>query len=364
MSAGAVEFWTSGVGLPRSTVRQARRAEDEGWDGIGLVDSQNLAADPFIELAMAAAATERLQLATAVTNPVTRHPAAMATAIATVQAESDGRAVLGIGRGDSALAHIGLAPAPVAVFDRYLARLQGYLRGEEVPFDVETDGAAGVRSSDTLGMAGGPSTSRLRWMRTEQPKVPVDVAATGPKVLAAAGRHAERVTFAVGVAPTRIRWAMDTVAAGRADAGHGGGNAAPVSFGAYVPVLVHPDRAAARALISGAVGSYARFSVMHGTVAGPVEEGQRATLEAVHEAYDMGAHFTQGSPQSKRLDASVIDDFGIAGPAAYCAERMIELVAMGVRRIFVMGAGLGLDPAEAASSRQRLVDDVMPAVRG
>ena len=29
-------------------------------------------------------------------------------------------------------------------------------------------------------MSGGPTTSRLRWLRDEQPKVPVDVAASGP----------------------------------------------------------------------------------------------------------------------------------------------------------------------------------------
>ena len=350
----SVELWTSGVGLPRSTVRQATQAEDEGWHGLGLVDSQNLAGDPFVELALAAGATTTLQLATAVTNPVTRHPAVMATAIATVQGESGGRAVLGIGRGDSALAHLGLSPAPVPVFERFLARLQGYLRGDEVAFDVEADGRGEVRSSSALGMAGGPTSSRLRWLRSTQAKVPVDVAATGPKVIAAGARHAERITFAVGVAPERISWAAGVARSVRDD----------VELGAYVPMLVHPDRAEARRLIAGAVGSYARFSVMHGTVAGPVPDAQRERLEAVHGAYDMGAHFSHGSPQSKELDDDVIDAFGIAGPAGYCVERVLELESLGIRRVFVMGAGIGLDREEAMASRARLVSEVLPAVRG
>ncbi|HUP86747.1 MAG TPA: LLM class flavin-dependent oxidoreductase [Acidimicrobiales bacterium] len=349
-----VELWTSGVGLPRSTVRQARRAEDEGWHGIGLVDSQNLAGDPYVELALAAGATTTLQLATAVTNPVTRHPAVAATAIATVQGESGGRAVLGIGRGDSALAHLGLSPAPVSVFERYLERLQGYLRGGEVEFDVATDGAGGVRSSSALGMAGGPTSSRVRWIRPGQPKVPVDVAATGPKVIAAGARHAERVTFAVGVSPERIEWAVDLAVSVRAD----------VELGAYVPLLVHPDRDEARRLIAGSVGSYARFSVMHGSVAGPVSDSQRERLVAVHHAYDMGAHFSHGSPQSQELDDDVIDAFGIAGPPGYCVEKLLELEALGIRRVFVMGAGIGLDREEASASRARFVAEVLPAVRG
>ena len=48
---------------------------------------------------MAATATKRIGLATAVTNSVTRQAAATATAIASVQRVAGGRAVLGIGRG-------------------------------------------------------------------------------------------------------------------------------------------------------------------------------------------------------------------------------------------------------------------------
>jgi 5,10-methylenetetrahydromethanopterin reductase len=346
-----IELWTSGVGLPHSTVRQARQAEAEGWHGIGLVDSQNLAGDPFVELALAAGATEHLLLATAVTNPVTRHPAVMATAMATVQGESGGRAILGIGRGDSSLAHLGLAPAPVPVFERFLERLQGYLRGDELAFE---EAEAGLRPASTLGMAGAPDGSKLRWLRGDQPKVPVDVAATGPKVIALAARLADRITFAVGASAERLRWAMDEARAAGADL---------ADAGAYVPVLVHPDPDTARRQVSGAVGSYARFSVMHGTVAGPVEEGQRSRLEAVHDAYDMRSHFTQGSPQSKQLDDDLIDTFGIAGPASYVVERLQELVELGIRRVFVMGAGLGLDRDEAQAARKRLVDDVLPRLR-
>jgi 5,10-methylenetetrahydromethanopterin reductase len=169
----AVEFWTSGAGVPIANVRQAEAAEREGWDGIVYVDSQNLAGDPYIAMALAAKATTNLKLGTGVTNPWTRHPAVTASAIATVQAESQGRAYLGIGRGDSALAHIGLAPAPVPVFEDYLRRLQGYLRGEEVEFGPEAN-------LERLRLANAPTTSRIAWLRPNRPRVPVDVAATGP----------------------------------------------------------------------------------------------------------------------------------------------------------------------------------------
>lgn len=356
------EVWTTTAGIPGYTVKAARRAEDEGWDGIGLVDSQNLAGDPYIELALAAHATTTLKLATAVTNPLTRHPAAMATAIATVQAESGGRAVLGIGRGDSSLAHLGLAPAPVAVFERYLQRLQGYLRGEDVPFDDAAE-HQGARSLSTLGLAAGPTSSRIHWLNPALPKVPVDVAATGPKVIALAARLADRITLAVGADSARIGWAVEQ--AKRASAEPGDPNSANSlnDLGAYVPVLVHPDRATARALIKGGVASFARFSVMHGRVVGPADDRTAQTLEAVHDAYDMGRHFTHGSPQSQPLTDEVIDAFGIAGPAGYCIERLHALAEAGVKRVVVMLGSVGLDRAEARAARSRMVEDVLPALR-
>ncbi len=66
------------------------------------------------------------------TNSVTRHPAVTASAAMAVQEVADGRMVLGIGRGDSALAHLGRSPARFKSFERYVDVLQRYLRREEV----------------------------------------------------------------------------------------------------------------------------------------------------------------------------------------------------------------------------------------
>ncbi len=74
---------------------RARRAEEAGWDGITFTDSQNLCPDPFVVFAVVAEGTERIQLATGVTNVHTRHPAALATAAATVNELAGGRFVLG-----------------------------------------------------------------------------------------------------------------------------------------------------------------------------------------------------------------------------------------------------------------------------
>ena len=89
------EFWQIRFPIPGMTQALAREAEENGWDGLVFADTQNLSGDPYTGLSLAAKATERLKLGTGVTNPVTRHPAVTASAIMTVQVESDGRAELG-----------------------------------------------------------------------------------------------------------------------------------------------------------------------------------------------------------------------------------------------------------------------------
>ena len=347
-----VEVWTTGVGIPGIFARSATRAEEAGYDGITVVDSQNLSGDCYIALALAAKATTAIKLGTGVTNPFTRHPAVTASAIATVQAESGGRAVLGIGRGDSALAHLGFAPASVAMFEDYLRRVQGYLRGEDVPFDTTGD-------VDKLRLAERPTASRIEWLRPQQLKVPVDVAATGPKVLAVAGRQADHVTLAVGADSARLRWGIRTVREAREKAGVD----QPIAVGTYVNVVVGEDRELARRIGEGSLSLFARFSAMHGKAVGPTTPEQRATLETIHDAYDMTHHARAGSQQASLLTPEFAEGFGIFGPASYCIDRLGEIVRLGVARLVIVGPSTGAERGSAGEAGAKFVSDVLPAVK-
>jgi 5,10-methylenetetrahydromethanopterin reductase len=348
-----LEVWATGAGIPGLAARHAAAVEQAGYDGLALVDSQNLAGDCYVGLALAAKATSRLRLGTGVTNPVTRHPAATAAAIAAVHAESGGRAVLGIGRGDSALAHLGYAPAAPAVFERTLVRIQGYLRGEEVPFAEDANLAS-------LGLADAPRASRLHWLSPDLPKVPVDVAATGPRMIAIAARLAERVSFAVGADPARLAWAIDTARAARRDAGL---DPAALSLGAWLNVVVDDDAEQARRLGEGGLALFARFSAMHGTPVGPASESDRALLRKVHDAYDMNRHARTGSQQAALLDSDFAERFAVYGPPELAVARLRELIALGIERFLIVGASIGADRERARAAEARFVREVLPALR-
>ena len=75
-----MKLWCLTTSSPRGLASRAERAEQAGWAGLGVTDSQNLAGDAWIALGVAASATDRLELGTSVTNPVTRHPAVAAAA--------------------------------------------------------------------------------------------------------------------------------------------------------------------------------------------------------------------------------------------------------------------------------------------
>jgi 5,10-methylenetetrahydromethanopterin reductase len=355
-----LELWTPGIPFPGFAEAMAERAEQAGWDGMAFVDSQHLAADTYIGMALAAQRTTRLRLATGVTNPYTRDPAVTASAIGTVQQISGGRAVLGIGRGDSSLAYLGLAPAPVRVLRRYLERLQAYLAGEEPPAGDDHPDVKGV-SAGTLPLARTPA-DRIEWIaRSGQPKVPVDVVATGPRVIATGARLAERVTFAVGGDRDRVRWAIETARRARADAGL---DPAGVSLGAWVNVAAHPDIDVARRLATPGLFSFARFSAMHGTATGPLRDDDRALIEQIPTTYDMTRHFRRQSGQDAVLNDEFIDRFGIVGPPDRCIERLSELVSLGLERLVVVSGSLDAADRDAWGEAEAcLVEAVLPALR-
>src|SRR4051812_13428820 len=64
--------------------------------------------DVWVTLGALAAATDRLRLATCVTDPFIRHPALTGAAIATVADTTPGRAILGLGAGASGFGAIGV----------------------------------------------------------------------------------------------------------------------------------------------------------------------------------------------------------------------------------------------------------------
>ncbi|MBM9469502.1 LLM class flavin-dependent oxidoreductase [Nakamurella leprariae] len=340
------EVWLHGFPVPGRVVPLARRAEASGYTGLLLADSEILVGDPYVELALAAAATSRLRLGPGVTNPITRHPAVTASALASLHGESGGRAVAILGRGDSAVRQLGLAPASTPELERAVREVRGFLSGRPVQLE-----AAGVVAEGNDG-----PTATMRWFTGDALlPVPVSVAATGPATIAAGVRAASRVDLTVGADPARIAWAVDV-------ARRAAGPDQTVSLGAFVNVAVHPDVTVARQLVRGSAAIFAHF-VSEGPLRS-LSDGDRAVISRFGRAYQEAQHGLSTADHVALLPDEFLDRFAVLGSAEQCLDRLHRLFDLGLDRIIVVPGSRDADPALLAEADERFADQVLPRLIG
>jgi len=293
---------------PTNTAMLAQRIEGLGFRSLVLADTQNLAPETWSQLMLAASATTSIELGTGVTNPVSRDPAVTASAALGVQVASGGRVVLGIGRGDSSMAKIGRRPASPADFELYVQRLRAYLDGE------------------TVDREGSPS--RIEWLdEVDVQRVPIEVSATGPKVIEMAARIADRICFAVGADLERLE---DCVARARSGAAAAGRNPADLRLGAYVNCVINDDPAVAREAVRGGVASFAHFSGFPGMKIDELPAAVQQAAESMRAGYDMTHHGAAAGSHAQALTPEFIHRFGIAGPLDQARTRLRQIGDLGI----------------------------------
>ncbi|WP_158550839.1 LLM class flavin-dependent oxidoreductase [Geodermatophilus sp. TF02-6] len=315
-----LEFYLRSYPQPDDIRAQAAAAEEDGWDGLLLTDTQNLSMDVVGSLHLAASATSRLRLGTAVTNLVTRHPAVVASTFATLHHVTGGRAHIGLGRGDTALELIGTRPPSADEFEQQVGRLQTYLRGDVV---------------DVGGLG-----SRITWLPLEgETKVPVDVFGSGPHVIGVGARRGDRLTVTVGAEPERVDWAVQTARRARASAGL---DPDDLDVGAFVVVGVGTDEAALDALVRGNASISAHFQ--RGSTA-LLSRTDAAVVAEVTDHYDEYHHGLEHAAQSEALSADFLRRFCVIGRPEECVERLGRLVSSGLSHVTVVGGSRDVDPA-------------------
>ncbi|MGH3731805.1 MAG: LLM class flavin-dependent oxidoreductase [Acidimicrobiales bacterium] len=179
-----------------------REVESLGYANLWCTDSSLHARNVYSYLTLAALESTTLFLGSAVTNPLTRHPAITASAMATIDEVSRGRAILGIGAGDRPLLSLGLKPSKLADLESSIADIRALWSGVSVTHEAQSyrlDGA------------------HMRLPSRED--LPVYISASGPKSLELAGRVANGVLILAGLFDEALEWAISCVRKGAVDAG-------------------------------------------------------------------------------------------------------------------------------------------------
>jgi 5,10-methylenetetrahydromethanopterin reductase len=285
-------------------------AERLGFDLACYGDTQNLMADMFVGLTAAAMSTSRIRLASTVSNPVTRHPAVMASGIAGVQKLANGRFSFGIATGDSALKTIGEKPARVADFEAYCRVLRGLCRGEEVEWRGHRFG--------------------FQW---NAPRVPIWVAAEGPRMMDLAGRIADGVIFGNGVTEDVVR---DNIARVHAGARAAGRDPAAIEMWFFVkPYFADSEEAAWREVawtLSASANHAFRHSMAGKFVPSELQPGLQRMMDGYHShEHNRAGH---GSHNAALVEQNGLLEFLgrrflVAGPPDAIAARLREIASWG-----------------------------------
>ncbi|WP_214105884.1 LLM class flavin-dependent oxidoreductase [Acrocarpospora catenulata] len=309
--------------------------EDRGFEELWLTDSSLHARNVYVYLTLAALRTERIRLGTAVTNPITRHPAVTATAATTIDEVSGGRAVLGIGAGDRPLLALGSKPAPLARLEAAIGAIRRLWAGEHVTLQ-----APGFTLDDAHMRDPG------------RPGLPVYVSASGPKTLELAGRVADGVILLAGLHPEGLRWAIDHIDRGADQAGR---PARPkITVFAYGAIDEDEEQAlrAGRTIAAWFPQTAPVYCEMAGLSADLVAE--------VRERY-AGGEFQEAEQAANLLPEDFVHRMALAGNKDRARGHIANMLELGVDCVSVFP--LGADRMATVRGFKEAFDDVVGAGR-
>jgi probable F420-dependent oxidoreductase len=297
-----------------------RLAEGHGFAYGWTYDSHVLWQESVPLLALAARETSRLKLGHCVTNPGTREPTVLASAYATLHDISDGRMVMGIGRGDSARRYIGQQPVRMAEFERSLTMIRDFMNGREVRWNDKE--------------------LQLTWVRPELPPIPMWVAGYGPKALGVAGRVGDGVVIQLAD-PDIIRWIMGTARAAAAEAGR---DPAELQCIVCAPSHISDDLAAAREQVRwfpAMVSNHVQDLIERYGADGSVVPQALTDYVRARTFYDYDEHSRVGARHGAFVSDEICDRFCVLGTAEQATTKLRELEAIGVDQfnIYLMTEG-------------------------
>lgn len=293
------------VGQPlRDVADVVARAEDAGFDGVGIHDHPHSGRDVYMALALAAMGTRRLTLYPATSSPAVRHPVLLASAAQSLEEIAPGRARLTVAPGFLSARSVGQPRAGVAAMREGIRQIQRLLAG----------------GSESVG----EGHTRLRNLSARP--TPVFLLAAGPRMVELAGEVADGALLFVGLHRDAVAAARRHLAIGARRSGR--------SLDAF-PAIFIVTLGLAATVREGADWVRRWFEPGRPLLTYP----SAGNLHWLREA---------GLPFADDLDPMAIDDalahrvadaFGCFGPPEHCAERLIRATEeAGVEHVFLFPA--------------------------
>ncbi len=297
-------------------------ADGLGSDVIGIGDVPPGYHDPYLSLGLAAQHVRRATLGPMITAPQLRHPVANVTAMSALHELTDGRAILGLGAGDSIVFGLG-RPQPKQDFIRdYIFTIRRMFAGEEVSWE-------------------GGTIKPMRYVH----RVPVYYSAHGPKAMRVAGAAADGAILMIG---QKIEEVRKSIAIVRDAAREAGRDPAEVTIWAHSFVSIADTRTEALRAISSLLAVKGPILAKQPNGMSLVPPHLASAMQDLQQRYDFRDHGLATGKNGPLAESLGLLEFlsgfnTIAGSDAEVAAYMKELEAEGVSLLLSPMTGR-LDP--------------------
>ena len=295
-------------------------AEAQGFEYAWTYDSHVLWQESMPVMALAADQTSKIKLGHMVTNPAIRDPTVLASAYATLQDISNGRMIMGVGRGDSSVRYVGRKPMKVAEFEEALQMVKPFMNGKEVTWNDKQ--------------------LQLKWVRPELPEIEMHVAGYGPKALAVAGRQGDGVIIQLAD-PDIIQWIMETARKAAEEAGR---DPSALKCIVSAPSHISDDLADARNQVRwfpAMVSNHVQDLIdRYGTDGSTIPQVLTDYVEA-RKFYDYNEHSRVGAKHGEFVTDEICDRFCAIGSTEQVLAKLRELESIGVDQfnVYLMTEG-------------------------
>ena len=310
-------------------------AEEVGFEHAWFGDSHLIWHEVGPYLTAAAMSTTRMRVGPLVSNPITRHPTVVASMLATLGELFDGRAALGVGRGDSAVRTLGLPPMKLAEFREAVRLMRRLCRGE------------------TAEVHGTPI--RLAWLSR---RVPLLLAAYGPRVLEMAGAEADGLILQLA-SPSVVEWAVGHTRRGAAAAGR---DLDGFEIVAAAPTYISQDRERGLSRVRGFPATVSNHVKDLLRLYRP-EELPADLVEGMASisGYDYQKHGVPDAPHTRAVTDDMAERLTLVGTAEHVRDKIRRLEAAGVTRVCLY---LGIvEPEFHVATLQTYGRDIIPHFR-
>jgi len=326
MSSGDRKLLRVGIGFGGEfafgeMIKQVKACEKEGFDSVWIAE------DYFLRDAVSVAAgfaslTRKMKICLGIVNPYTRNPALLAMTIATLDEIANGRLVFGIGTGvKSKHERIGLkADKRLAAIRDTVEIVRRLMKRENVTY---------------RGLAFRIESVRLGFT-PQREKVPIYLAAVGPKMLQLAGQIADGVLLTAASSPKYVRMAVDNIRIGAEESDR---DPSSIDIACYIVCSVsdRSDKAfeAARRAVAANVSpaEYGRLMLEETGLDGSIFDRLRQ-VNADEESAEIS---------SQVVTDEVVDALSASGTPRRFRERLHEYMSSGVTLPIIYPVGSCLD---------------------